>query len=198
MTLYRLVLRFYPRRFRAEFETSMVQLFRDQWRDVRDQGGWMSWIRSYSAQVFDLCAALVREHCSEIIDLMKTKQIAELSLVLLISAVVCDAPVAPVVVRSGWAPLCLYISLLLLAGRALVEWRRPSRQWFRGLGWAVVLLLLYGLILPFWFKMNVIHGSAYPSVPLLSVGLVLTNAIVPMARVLRHLFTHLSGQNQAP
>jgi hypothetical protein len=177
--LYRLLLRLYPADHRREYGMLMEQLFRDQYRKVLNQGGIRSLARLWFA---DFIISVPSAHLAHYIHAMKTQNVDGLSLKLLSLAVLLSAVAAPMLATAGFASVCLYLSTLALLARAAVEWHRAPEEWLRGLLWMLAMLVTYAIIMPFWVKMHLRHGRAYPSVPLVDAGAVFLNAVIALIR----------------
>jgi hypothetical protein len=182
--LYRVLLALYPAAHRREYGTLMEQLFRDRCREVLNQRSLRSLARFWWSVLADLIVSAPSEHVSQLIQTMKTQNFDKLSFKLLLIAIVLSAVAAPVLVTAGLAPACLYLSTLALLARAVAEWHRAPGEWLRGLLWMAGMLLVYGLIMPFWAKMHVLHGDAYPSVPLVDAGAIFLNVAIALFRPL--------------
>jgi hypothetical protein len=189
--LYRILLALYPGAHRRAYGPLMEQLFRDRCREVLNRPGRSGVARLWRNVLADFIVSMPSEHLAELIHTMKIQNIEKLSFRLLLIAVILSAVVAPVFVTLGFAPACLYISTLALLARAFAEWHRPGDEWARGLLWMGGMLLVYGLIIPFWIKMHLLHREAYPSVPVVDIGAVLLNAAIP---IIRPVLTWFGGQ----
>ena len=181
-SLYRLLLALYPASHRREYGALMEQLFRDQCREVLNQRGPRGLAGLWRNVLADFIVSVPSEHFAHLIHIMKAQNIDKLSFKLLLAAVLLSAVAAPLLITTGFAPACLYLSTLALLARAFAEWHRASDEWLRGLLWMGGMLLVYGLIMPFWAKMHLLHGSAYPSVPLVDGGAILLNATIALVR----------------
>jgi hypothetical protein len=193
--LYRLLLAFYPKAHRVAYGPLMEQLFRDRCRELLNRRSRGDFARLWRHVFADFIVSMPSEHLAQLIHTMKIQNIEKLSFRLLLTAVLLSAVAAPVLINIGLAPACLYLSTLALLARAFAEWQRPGDEWARGLLWMLGMLLVYGLIIPFWIKTHLLHRDAYPSVPVVDVGAVLLNAAIPMIRpVLTWFGGHRGGQ----
>lgn len=182
--LYRLLLKLYPKAHRREYGSPMEQLFRDRCRDALDRAGLRGMAGLWRRVIADLIVTVPSEHLTQLIDTMKTQNIDRLSLKLLAAAVLLSAVAAPLALKVGLASACLYLSTLALLARAVAEWHRSPGEWARGVLWMGGMLLIYGLIIPFWSKVHLLHGNAYPFVPLVDAGAVVLNAAIALVRPL--------------
>ena len=181
---YRLLLGMYPPSYRREYGALMEQLFRDQCREALNQRGRRGLVGLWRNVLIDFIVSVSREHLAQIVHAMKTNNVDKLSLTLLAVAVLLAAVASPALVTSGLAPVTLYLSTLALLARAGVECYRAPGEWLRGLLWMAGMMVIYGVIMPFWAKMHALHGNAYPSVPIVDGGAMFLNAMVALIRPL--------------
>src|SRR4051812_3632629 len=175
--VYAALLRAYPREHRAEYGRLMMQLFRDQWRDAAGSGTGRVPVRFAVATLADLTRSAFCEHVTHQIENMKNISWKKLSLIL--CAVATLAGLFSCTTSLQKQPLALglaYFSALVLAIRAVVEWKRPSTEVLSSLVTAAVLSTAYALIMPVWAKVHLPVVPGFVAIPLL------LNSLIPLYR----------------
>jgi hypothetical protein len=172
----------YPRNHRREYGEAMLQLFRDQCRDAqRDSASvFVIWRRV----LLDLIFTAIHEHLSNLTDHMKTLSINKLTHLLFAAAIGFALLTSPTVSGPHLATVFAYLSTLTILARGIAEWFRPPNEWLKAIGWGCVVLVAYGFIMPFWAKLHVMYGDAFPTIPALLLGAIFLNLIVPLLKAM--------------
>lgn len=181
MRVYEALLRLYPQAYRREYGPMMLQLFRDQCRDLCRRGnhgaaGFWLWTLA------DVCRSAFREQLTEQTNHMKNMPPRKLSLILFVVAV--GASVFSCYLTSSTPGLALglaYFSALVLVVRAAVEWVRPSTELVRSLIWGGAGAAVFAFICPQWAKLHL------PVIPALILIPVLLTGIPPLIKTGLHV-----------
>jgi hypothetical protein len=182
--MYRRFLWLYPAEHRRDYGGLMMQLFRDQCREaLREQGAPRLFAVGWRA-LTDLIFSSIHEHITNLTNNMKTSGINLLSHLLIATAIGTALLANPGIVGAGPAVACVALSMLALFARAIGEWFRPAGDAWKAIGWGVLILVAYGLIMPFWAKLHVIDTDASPALTVLLTGPIFLNTIVPILRAL--------------
>jgi hypothetical protein len=157
----------------------MMQLFRDQCREaLREQGGPRLFAVGWRALI-DLIFSSIHEHITNLTKNMKPSGINLLSHLLGATAIGTALLANPGIVGAGPAVACVALSMLALFARAIGEWFRPAGDAWKAIGWGVLILVAYGLIMPLGAKLHVIDANASPALTLVLVSPIFLNTIVP-------------------
>ena len=130
-------------------------------------------------QFIDLIFSSIHEHITNLANPMKTSGINRLSHLLLATAIGTAFLANPGIVGAGPAVACVALSMLALFARAIAEWFRPAGDAWKPIGWGVLILVAYGLIMPAWAKLHVIDANASPALTMFLVSPIFLNTIVP-------------------
>jgi len=180
--VYRALLVIYPPSYRREYGELMVQLFRDQCSDAQREGGTLGLLRMYVRVSGDLLLSVFREHSSTLTVLMKNLGINKLSILLAGASAVLTL-VAGLLAEPRLIVPLLDLAALTLLVRAGVEWFRESGEWLKGLGWAALLFVAYGIFMPWLAKILELRHNSLPSFSaLVLAGAVHLNMIVALIK----------------
>jgi len=180
--VYRTLLLFYPAVHRRNYREPMLQLFRDQCRDAeRDRTGPFALGRRLFV---DLISSAIHEHLNNLLEHMRTISINKLSHLLLAVAICCAALTGATPAGPRLLTVFLYLSTAALLGRAIVEWFRPPAEWLKAIGWACVVFVAYGFIMPFWAKLHGMYGDAFPIIPGFVMMALGANFLVPVSKAI--------------
>jgi hypothetical protein len=174
--VYETLLLAYPREHRAEYGALMKQLFRDQWRDAAGSDMGRVPVRFALATLADVIRSAFCEHVIQQTETMKNISWKKLSLLLFAIAIVAGMFSCTTSLRDQNLALGLaYLSALVLAARAVVEWKRPSTELLSSLVTGAIIAVVYALIMPVWAKT---HLPVVPGV----IVIPLLNALIPVSR----------------
>ncbi len=169
----------------------MAQLFRDQCREARCQGGRRALARLWLETLLDLAGSAFREHLSEKIHRMKNIPPKTWSLILFIvsmgAAALC---VKFALLHSSPAVIggLIYLSAIALLMRAAVEWVRPANELIKSLLWGGTIAVIYGVILPMLAKLSIAdprgfgHGTRDPILGAVLMTGIALNGLVPIGK----------------
>jgi len=187
--IYRKLLRLYPQSHRQQYSELMAQLFRDQCRDVVRagcSGGWMKfWLRVLldigRSSALEQIAAIERKQIMNYI-----KNTPTVLLIIGIASGILSIPLS----QSAAAPALFLIAVsgLAIFTRAGLELFRPSHEWKRIVLGTLVLMFVYGLLMPAWSKSGV--GRTLPPWaplgPMIMIGF-FANPVVTLIKFLQFL-----------
>lgn len=181
-TVYRTLLLLYPAVHRRNYRDAMLQLFHDQCRDAeRDRTS----LFALGRRIFvDLISSAVHEHLNNLLEHMRTMSINNLSHLFLAAALCCAVLTSPTPAGPRLSTLFLYLSIATLLGRAIVEWFRPPSEWLKAIGWACVVFVAYGIIMPFWAKLHGMYGDAFRIIPGFVMTALAANFLVPVFKTI--------------
>jgi hypothetical protein len=182
--IYRMLLRCYPRAHRTEYGELMEQLFRDQCRDARRKQGTFGLVAMWFQLPGDFIFTVLREHISNLPNIMKNLNIKQLSAILFAIGVGLAFFSSPTLVGTHVSTVFIYLSTLAILLRAIAEWFRPPGDSLRAILWGLGLSVAFGLILPFWAKLHANYGVPTGFNPAVHAIPVLLNLIVPIVKAL--------------
>jgi len=175
--VYGAFLRLYPREHRDAYGGLMRQLFRDQWQDSLRRGDGGGPARLAMATLADLIRSAFSEHLTQQAQNMNHAPWKKLSYILFAVAVLAGLFSCTTSVQNPQLAVALaYLSGLVLAARAVVEWNRPIAELFSSLVTGAAVAVIYALIMPVWGKVHL------PVLPWLVVVPMLLNAFIPLVR----------------
>ncbi|HYF36424.1 MAG TPA: hypothetical protein VD994_14110 [Prosthecobacter sp.] len=160
----------------------MLQLFRDQCRDIAREHGRGAVAGIWRRMLHDLVLSLLREHTANLIETMNTIKAQRLSLPLLVVATIIGFLANPAVVGSTFAAVCVYLSTFALLARSFVEIYRPRSEWWKGILWGLVVFTIFGLLMPFWAKMQLLHGTPLPMFLPFHAAAAFLNLAIPLLK----------------
>ncbi len=167
--IYRMLIFLYPESHRQKYGDLMAQLFRDQCRDAHRENGAWGLVTMWRRVSTDLLLTAVPEHLSNLDNHLRIMSAPKLSILLFVAAIGLSVFTIPVI-NAGLAPAFLYLATFALVVRAVAEGFRPRAAWISGLAWGLALVVIYGLIMPWWAKMHILYGSAFPQTPMFEVA----------------------------
>lgn len=188
-TIYRKLLRLFPREHRQGYAVLMAQLFRDQCRDAyqerRARGVLSLWVRTLP----DLGKNCLLEQIErkEIMQFINARNrpmlLLLLGLVLGFLSFACTS--TPDLLR-----LLVASSALAILAKALLELFRPSSEWKRFALGTAVLLFIYGLFMPAWAKAD---QAGPESFKIAVTACLFANPIVALVKGLQFVFQRRRG-----
>jgi len=167
--IYQMLTFLYPESHRQKYGELMTQLFRDQCRDAHREKGACGLVTVWRRVSTDLLLTALYEHLGNLHNHLKIMRATKLSILLFIAAIGLSIFTVPVI-NAGLAPIFLYLATFALLVRAVAEGFRPRTAWISGLAWGLALVVIYGVIMPWWGKMHILYGSAFPQTPMFEVA----------------------------
>ena len=82
--------------------------------------------------------------------------------------------------------MVLYLSVLILLPRLILEWLCPASGWLKSAVWALVILMTFSLVLPAWGKFA--GGDPEPVLKGLIMMTIPLTALMPLVKAAQHLF----------
>ena len=185
--IYRKLLLLYPPAHRRDYGGLMAQLFRDQCRDACREGRSAGLIKLWLRVLPDIGKTSSQEQIAAIERKQIMKNITAINhpTTWLIIGIALGILSVPFVQSPGGLLLAVASALAILA-RAIVDLFRPSIQWKRILLATVVVMVIYGFLMPAWAK----HGTAGDGSQVLKLTLLvclLANLAVALVKSLQFL-----------
>jgi len=188
--IYRKLLLLYPPAHRRDYGGLMAQLFRDQCRDAYREGRSAGLIKLWLRVLPDIGKTSIQEQIAAIKRKPIMKNITAINnpTTWLIIGIALGILSVPFIQSPGGMVLAIASALAVLA-RAVVDFSRPSLEWKRILLATVVVMVIYGILMPAWAK----HGTAGDGSQVLKLTLLvclLANLAVALAKSLQFLVEH--------
>ena len=185
--IYRKLLLLYPPAHRRDYGGMMAQLFRDQCRDADREGRSAGLIKLWLRVLPDIGKTSLQEQIAAIERKQIMKNITAINnpTTWLIIGIALGILSVPLIQSPGGMVLAVASALAILA-RAVADLFRPSIQWKRILLATVVVMVLYGFLMPAWAK----HGTAGDGSQVLKLTLLvclLANLAVALVKSLQFL-----------
>ncbi len=186
--IYRKLLLLYPPAHRRDYGGLMAQLFRDQCRDAYREGRSAGLINLWLRVLPDIGKTSLQEQIAAIERKQIMKNITAINnpTTLLIIGIALGILSVPFIQSPGGMVLAVASALAILA-RAIVDLFRPSIQWKRILLATVVVMVMYGFLMPAWAK----HGTSGDGSQVLKLTLLaclFANLAVAVGKSLQFLF----------
>ena len=175
----------------------MAQLFRDQCREARRQGGRRALVRLWLETLLDLAGSAFREHLSEKIHRMKNIPPKTWSLILFIVSMGAAALCVKLALIHGSPAMIIgliYLSAIALLMRAAVEWVRPANELIKSLLWGGTIAVIYAVVLPMLAKLSIAdtrgfgHGTRDPILGALLMTGIALNGLVPIGKAVMQVW----------
>ena len=185
--IYRKLLLLYPPAHRRDYGGLMAQLFRDQCRDAYREGRSAGLIKLWLRVLPDIGKTSIQEQIAAIERKQIMKNITAINnpTTWLIIGIALGILSVPFVQSPGGLLLAVASALAVLA-RAVVDFSRPSLEWKRILLATVVVMVIYGFLMPAWAK----HGTSGDGSQVLKLTLLvclLANLAVALVKSLQFL-----------
>ncbi len=185
--IYRKLLLLYPRTHRRDYGGLMAQLFRDQCRDACREGRSAGLIKLWLRVLPDIGKTSIQEQIAAIERKQFMKNITAINnpTTLLMIGIALGILSVPFIQSPGGLLLAVASALAILA-RAIVDLFRPSIEWKRILLATVVVMVIYGFLMPAWAK----HGTPGDGSQVLKLTLLvclLANLSVALVKSLQFL-----------
>ncbi len=155
--IYRQLLLLYPPAHRRDYGGLMAQLFRDQCRDAYREGRSAGLINLWLRVLPDIGKTSLQEQIAAIERKQIMKNITAINnpTTWLIIGIALGILSVPFIQSPGGLLLAVASALAILA-RAVADLFRPSLEWKRILLATVVVMVMYGFLMPAWAK----HGTS--------------------------------------
>ncbi len=191
--IYRQLLLLYPPAHRRDYGGLMAQLFRDQCRDAYREGRSAGLVKLWLRVLPDIGKTSLQEQIAAIKrkSIMKNIRAINRPTTLLIIGIALGILSVPFIQSPGGMLLAVASALFILA-RAIVEMFRPSIQWKRILLSTVVIMVIYGLLMPAWAKQG-IAGDHSQVLKLTILICLFANPAVALVKSLQFLFERRQG-----
>jgi hypothetical protein len=185
--IYRKLLLLYPPAHRRDYGGLMAQLFRDQCRDAYREGRTAGLMKLWLRVLPDIGRTSIQEQIAAIErkKIMKNITVINNPTTLLIIGIALGILSVPFVQSPGGLLLAIASALAILA-RAIVDLFRPSIEWKRIVLATLVIMVIYGLLMPAWAK-RVVPGDQSPVLKLTFLVCLFANPAVALVKSLQFL-----------
>jgi len=185
--IYRKMLLLYPRTHRRDYGGLMAQLFRDQCRDAYREGRSAGLIKLWLRVLPDIGKTSLQEQIAAIErkEIMKNITVINNPTTWLIIGIALGILSVPIIQSPGGIVLAVASALAILA-RAIVDLFRPSLQWKRILLATVVVMVIYGFLMPAWAN-DGIPGDGSQVLKLTLLACLFANLAVALVKSLQFL-----------